>query len=298
MISKDLRIVFFGTPDFVIPVLETLTKNFTIVGVITTPDQKSGRKQLLTPTPIKQWATQQLTTNILTANTFTKELFEQLQSLNPGLFVVAAYGKIIPQEILNIPKFGSINIHPSLLPKYRGASPIQSAIFHGDEKSGVTIIKMDEQMDHGPILYAKEIIMKNWDTFDSLNIKMFQASAEDLPTVIDALVCEKLTPISQDDTKATFCDHITKDQGFFDISSPPSPKKLDRMIRAYYPWPTAWTKLHMADGTWRVVKLLPEKKIQMEGKNPVSYKDFLNGYPELKKIILPILPISNTTNNQ
>lgn len=285
MINKDLRIVFFGTPEFVIPVLETLNQNFHVVGMVTTPDQKSGRKQLVTPTLVKNYCLDNnLEIEIIAPQQFNNLTIQQLIDLHPDLFVVAAYGKIIPIEILEIPKFGAINIHPSLLPKYRGASPIQSAIFHGEEKSGVTIIKMDEQMDHGPILYAKEIILSNKDTFDSLSIKMFQVAAEVLPGVIGALVCEKLTPISQDDTKATFCDHITKDQGFFDIANPPSPEKLDRMIRAYYPWPGVWTLLRLkaSEGQAKIIKFLPGKKIQMEGKNPVSYKDFINGYPQLK----------------
>lgn len=281
--NKDLRVVFFGTPTFVIPVLETLNQNFSIVGVVTTPDQKSGRKQILTPTPIKTYCLEKnLPVKIITNQHFSNDTIQQLTTLKPDLFVVAAYGKIIPKEILEIPKCGAINIHPSLLPKYRGASPIQSAIFHGDKTSGLTIIKMDEQMDHGPILYAKELVLINEDTFHSLSIKMFQVAAEALPHVIEELVREKLEPLSQDDTKATFCDHITKDQGYFDIANPPSPEKLDRMIRAYYPWPTTWTKISIG-GQEKIVKFLPGKKLQVEGKNPMSYKDFFNGYPQLKE---------------
>lgn len=285
MINKNLRIVFFGTPAFVLPVLETLDKNFTVVGIITTPDQKTGRKQTLTPTPIKQWAIKN-NKPVLTE--------EELSSLNPDLFVVAAFGKIIAKNILEIPKFGAINIHPSLLPKYRGPSPIQSAIFHGDKESGITIIKMDEEIDHGKILYVKNIVLNNKDTFDSLSIKMFQVAADALPQVIDDYVREKLHPISQDDTKATFCDHITKDHGYFDITNPPSPEKLNRMIKAYYPWPGVWTRLRLAggrtsDGQAKIVKFLPNKMIQVEGKNPVSYKDFINGYPQLKSIVEEIM---------
>ena len=286
--NKDLRIVFFGTPDFVIPVLETLHQHFTVVGVVTTPDQKSGRKQLVTPTPVKQYCLEKNLDVSIIAENDNEKVKQQLEKLQPDLFVVAAYGKIIPIEILEIPKFGSINIHPSLLPQYRGASPIQSAIFHGDKTSGVTIIKMDEQMDHGPILYAKEIILGDEDNFDTLSIKMFQVAAEVLPTVINELVREKLQPIPQDDTKATFCNHITKDQGFFDITNPPSPEKLDRMIRAYYPWPGVWTKLRIKNHELRI-KLLPNNMIQVEGKTPMSYKDFLNGYPEVAKEVKELL---------
>lgn len=286
MINKDLRIVFFGTPDFVIPVLETLDKHFTLVGIVTTQDQKVGRKQILTPTSVKQWAIK---------NNIPVVAEGELSSLHPDLFVVAAFGKIIGKKILEIPKFGAINIHPSLLPKYRGASPIQSAIFHGDKESGVSMIKMDEEMDHGKILYVKNIILSNEDTFDSLSIKMFQVAAGALPSVIEDYVREKLHPVAQDDTKATFCDHITKHHGYFDSDPPagglPSPEKIDRMIRAYYPWPGVWTRLRLkaSDGQAKIVKLLPNKMIQVEGKNPVSYKDFINGYPHLKSVIEKIM---------
>ncbi len=280
MIHKELRIVFFGTPAFVLPVLETLDKHFAIVGVVTTPDRKIGRKQILSPSTVKQWAIKN-NKPILTE--------EELSSKNTDLFVVAAHGKIIAKEILEIPTYGAINIHPSLLPKYRGASPIQSAIFHGDKESGVSIIKMDEEIDHGPILYVKNIVLSNEDTFQSLSIKMFQVAADVIPSVIDDYVRERIHPVSQDDTKATFCDHITKHHGYFDIATPPSPEKIDKMVRAYYPWPSVWTKIQMENGEKKIIKFLPEKKIQREGKNPVSYKEFINGYPELKSKIEKIM---------
>jgi len=239
------------------------------------------------------------------------------------LAVVAAFGKILTPEELNAPKYGSINVHPSLLPKYRGPSPIQEAILNGDKVSGITIIKMDEEVDHGPILYQEEIILSDQDTFDTLSKKMFLRASEVLPEVIEDFIQGKIQPKEQNHTEATFCKLLTKENGYFDINppagGPPSPEQLDRMIRAYYPWPSAWTRWNN-----KIVKFLPSRHpepfatlegklregslanasthsnesrdssliaqndrflIQMEGKKAIPLQDFLNGYPEAKEII-------------
>ncbi len=200
------------------------------------------------------------------------------------LAVVAAYGKILTNDELNAPKFGSINVHPSLLPRYRGPSPIQSAILNGDKTSGITIIKMDQEIDHGPIIYAEEFILSEQDTFDSLSKKMFLRANEFLPHVITDFVSGKIKPVLQNDSQASFCKLITKKDGYFDITNPPSQEKLNRMIRAYYPWPTVWTKWNN-----KIVKFYPEGKIQMEGKKILSLKDFLNGYPDFP--LTKVLPL-------
>lgn len=196
------------------------------------------------------------------------------------LAVIAAYGKILTKEELSAPKFGCINVHPSLLPKYRGPSPIQSAILNGDKVSGITIIKIDEGIDHGPILYQEELELSGNDNFDILSKKMFLRSSEVLPQIIKNFVEGKIKPIAQDHNKATFCDQLTRQSGFFNITTPPSPEILDRMIRAYYPWPGVWCKWTMDNGQLKIVKFLPENKLQMEGKKAISQKDFLNGYPD------------------
>ncbi len=204
-----------------------------------------------------------------------------VDSLNEAdLAVVAAFGKILTSEELNAPKYGSVNVHPSLLPKYRGPSPIQAAILNGDKTSGISIIKMDEEMDHGPIIYQEEIELSDKDTFDSLSKKMFQRAAEVLPKVLEDFIQRKIQPRLQRHAIATYCNLLTKNSGYFDINQPPSPKHLDRMIRAYYPWPGVWTR-------WKskIVKLHPkgaigERLIQLEGKKAIPLKDFLNGYPD------------------
>ncbi len=202
--------------------------------------------------------------------------FTLVDSLDQAdLGVVAAYGKILSKIELEAPKFGCINVHPSLLPKYRGASPIQTAILSGDRATGVTIIKMDESVDHGPILYQSTLELSDKDSFDILSKKMFQLAAEILPKIIKDFTEGKITPIPQIHEDATFCGHLTKEHGYFDINNPPSAEVLDRKIRALYPWPGVFTR-------WKnkIVKLLPENMIQMEGKKAISFKDFLNGYPD------------------
>lgn len=269
-----MRLVFFGTPHFVIPVLEMLDKNYDVAAVVTTPDAKVGRKQILTPTPVALYAKKhnipvlkpEKLTNLIQNSGF--------MNLESDIFVVAAYGKIIPQEILNIPSKGALNIHPSLLPKYRGPSPLQAAILNGDEISGISIIKMDAQMDHGPIVAATEFILSEQDTFDSLSTKIFESGSKLLESILPQYIEENIYLKPQDDSKATYCQRTTKEDGYFDINNPPTPEILDRIIRAYYPWPTVWTK-------WegKIVKFLPGGLIQMEGKKPMPLKDFLNGYP-------------------
>lgn len=273
MDKKNLRIIFFGTPEFVLPVIQTLRDNFSLVGAVTTPDVPVGRKQKLTPSPVKL-ALQGQALKILTPEKLTDDVAKSLKQLQADLFVVAAYGKIIPQNILDIPQYGALNIHPSLLPKYRGASPIQNALLGGDEVSGVSIIKMDDKMDHGPLIFTKEIRLSQQDNFDTLSKKMFSEAARVLPEVIEDFISGKVVVKEQDEQQATFTKVIKKEDGYFDINNPPTSQKLDRMIRAYYPWPAAWTRWND-----KVVKFYPEGLIQIEGKHPVPLKDFLNGYP-------------------
>lgn len=207
-------------------------------------------------------------------------LVDSLKEADLG--VVAAYGHILTKNELETPKYGCINIHPSLLPKYRGPSPIQSAILNGDKVSGITIIKMDEKVDHGPIIYQDSLELSDRDNFDTLSKKMFFAASEVLPQVIRDFIEGKIVLKSQDHSQATFCEILTRESGFFEIQTPPSAEVLDRMIRAYYPWPGVWTKWNN-----KIVKFLPGDLIQMEGKKPISLKDFLNGYPDfpLKSVI-------------
>lgn len=200
------------------------------------------------------------------------------------LAVVAVYGQILTKKELTTPKYGCINIHPSFLPKYRGPSPIQTAILNGEKKSGITIIKMDDKVDHGPIIYRQSLELSHRDNFQTLSKKIFLKAAVSLPQVINDFISGKITPIPQDHSQATYTKHFIKQDGYFDMNNPPDPEKLDRMIRAYHPWPGVWTK-------WKgkIIKFLPEGLMQMEGKKAIPFKDFLNGYPDfpLKDLIPP-----------
>ncbi len=284
--NLKLKIVFFATPDFVLPVLKTLKQNHEIVGIVTTPDTLQGHKKILTPTPVKKYAQENIQqAKIFTPGKLTTEFSEKIKSLKPDLFVVGAYGKIIPQELLKIPPLGAINIHPSLLPKYRGPSPIQATILHGDTTGGVSLIQMDAEVDHGPLLAQEKLTITPQDNFVSLHQRMFAKAAEMLISTIEKIINKTITPQDQDHTKATFCPHITKKDGYFSLADPPEPEILNRMLRAYYPWPTAWTYFKTNKGEEKILKFLPDKKVQPEGKKPMSHKEFFNGYPQMEETL-------------
>lgn len=213
--------------------------------------------------------------------------FTLVDSLSEAdLAVVAAYGQILTTQQLETPKYGCINVHPSLLPKYRGSSPIQTAILNGEKQSGITIIKMDEKVDHGPIIYQEEMELSSSDNFHTLSKKMFLRASQILPQIMTDFISGKINPIPQDHSKATYTKHFTKKDGYFDINNPPAAEILDRMIRAYYHWPGVWTRFRPSgsSGQAKIVKFLPGGLLQMEGKKAVSFKDFLNGYPNFPLI--------------
>lgn len=277
------RVIFFGTPEFVTPIISALGEKGWLAGVITAPDKKVGRKQILTPSPVKSFIGLSLKGLAFQApEKLDSEVTKKLKKLKPDLFVVAAYGKIFPQEVLDIPKYGSLNIHPSLLPRYRGPSPIQNAILNGDKVSGVSIIKMDQKMDHGPIVITKKISLSDKDTCVTLSTKLFTEGAGLLIKIIPDFIAGRVKLTPQNDSQATSTHLIKKEDGYFDINNllanrqvPQFYEKLDRIIRAYYPWPNAWTKW---DG--KIVKFYPGNVVQMEGKKPMLLADFLRGYPD------------------
>lgn len=279
-----MKITFFGTPKEVVPVLENLTKHFEVVAVVTAPDKTVGRKQILTPPPVKLFAEEH---NIPVLQPETLKDTSHFSLPTSHLYVVAAYGKIIPNEILKLPKHGTINIHPSLLPKYRGATPIQSALLNGDKQSGISFMLMDEKMDHGPILQQIPFTISSTDTFGLLMQSKFTQAAVLLPHIIEEYIAGKRKPQPQDDTQATYTKIITKDDGYIDIDSPPPPEVFDNMVRAFYPWPNVWSKGMVKNKEARI-KFLPNKMVQMEGKQPTPLKDFINGYPELKDRIMKL----------
>lgn len=282
-----MKIVFFGTPDFVIPVAKSLAEQFDLVGVVTSPDAPVGRKKVISPSPVKAWFMDYLLRHnkegvILTPGQWTEEAAVKLRKLHPDLFVTAAYGKLIPKKILRIPGLNPINIHPSLLPKYRGPSPIQYALLNGDKTLGISIMQMDEELDHGPIYSQWEIPIGQNDTFESLHTKAFSDAAIKLSDIIKQIETGSIISNEQNHSKATFTQKITKEDGYFDAENPPA--NLEQMIKAYFPWPTAWTKIKIKNQESRIMKFLPDGYVQLEGKTKVKIKELLNGYPELTEI--------------
>ena len=289
-----MKIVFFGTNRLAQIVLEELIKsNYKPQLIITAPDKKAGRGQERQMSPVKQTA---LKNNLEILQ--PKDLYEsnvKSRLSNVDLSILVAYGQIIPKEILIAPKYGFINVHPSLLPKYRGPSPIQTAILSDDKKIGISIIILDELIDHGPILIQKKITISPKDTHLSLIEYLGKIGARLLIQILPEYLAGSLKPKTQNHSQATFSKRIKKSNGYVDLNNPPDSKTFDRMIRAFYPWPGVYTKLKIKNEKLKIIKFLPGNLIQPEGKRPMTTKEFLNGYPETKKFIGELLNGDNST---
>jgi methionyl-tRNA formyltransferase len=235
--EQGTKIIFIGTPEYGAIVLEGLIKGgYRPVLAVTVPDKPKGRKQILTPPVVKVVAKKH---NIpVEQPEIIKNLKLKIKNLKPDLGILAAYGQIIPKDILDIPKFGFLNIHPSLLPKYRGPSPIQFTILNGEKKSGVTIILMDEKIDHGPIISQKSLEIKEQETAETLHNKLAQLGAYLLLETVPKLVKGLIKPKEQDDAQATFTKILFKEDGKIDWKKPV--ELLEREIRAFYPWPGSY----------------------------------------------------------
>lgn len=288
--SKNvLRIVFFGTSSFAVPALQMLKKQSwaEIVAVVSTPSKPVGRRQEIVSSPITK-ETKKLGLLVLEPEKLkSPEWLETFSKLNPDLVVLASYGKIVPQSVLDIPKHGFINIHPSLLPKYRGASPIEGTILGGDKKTGVTIMKMDAQMDHGPILSQTEIELHGDERARELEAKLAQIGAELLIKTIPSYIHGEIMPQEQEHDKATFTKLIKREDGFIDLEMPP--EEIYRHYRAYDPWPGVWTTIRIKNQELRIkildIELVDEKikinKLQPEGKKPMTMEEFERGYGKI-----------------
>lgn len=284
------KIVFFGTPDYVLPILTKLHKRFVtgpgktpIMAVITQSPKPTGRKQYLTYTPIDKWAHEHKVDTYYQSSDLLKAGYDA------EVGVLAAYGEIIKKEVIDLFPKGILVVHPSLLPKYRGASPIQAAIAAGETQTGVSIIKMDEKVDHGPIISQFKADITPTDTTDSLRTRLFEQTADVMVELMEPYLKGKIKPRIQDDNEATYTKIITREDGFVNLSKD-KPEKVERMLRAYTPWPGIWTylpnekrlkilKCHLEEG-----KLILDE-VQLEGKLPVTYKQFKEAYPEFN--ILP-----------
>lgn len=236
------RIVFMGTPEFAVPVLQALVEHYNVVAVYTRADKPSGRGKQVAVSPVKHFALQH---NLpLEQPRSLRHGSEQhrLQEYQPDLVIVAAYGLLLPQPILDIPKLGSINTHASLLPRWRGASPITFAILSGDAETGVTLMQIDEGLDTGNILTSRSIPILPDDTTGSLTEKLSTLGAQLLLDTLPAYLQGKVTSTPQDQSRATMTRLVAKEDG--KINWDTSATYLERMIRAYQPWPSAYSHLH------------------------------------------------------
>ena len=289
------KIVFFGSSKYTLPILEVLQKNFDLKLVLTTENPKddlASQGETLRSCPVIKYCVENKIPYLSVSNLSDPSLISHLSILNSIVAVLADFGLIIPKDILNTFYMGIINVHPSLLPKYRGPTPVQTAIVNGEKTTGVSIMKLDEQIDHGPILGQEKEKILDTDTAESLYKRLFEKGANLLFKVLFEYLNGRIKPTPQNHKEATFTNHLTRQDGYLDISNTTTAvTKIDRMIRAYYPGPGVWTRLRQGFGgqaKLKIIKFLPDKKIQVSGKKPISYKDFLNGYPEAKNI-LPIL---------
>ena len=234
-----MRIVFMGTPDFAVNALQSLYDGgHEIIGVFTQPDKPQGRKMVLTPPPVKVCAESLGLTVYQPKSVKTSEALDILMSLNPDLIAVVAYGKILPKEILELPKFGCVNVHASLLPRHRGASPIQTAILCGDKVTGVTTQKMDIGVDTGDILLAAKTDILPIDNFETLHDKLAVQGADLLVKTVQGLENGTIIPEKQSEDGVTHASIITKEMGEIDFNK--TANEIDCQIRAFTPWPSAY----------------------------------------------------------
>ncbi|MBI2031988.1 MAG: hypothetical protein HYT08_05235 [Candidatus Levybacteria bacterium] len=274
-----MKIIFFGSSKYSVIVAKKLHQEFNLKLVVTTQADSF---------PVKFAAENNIDHKVVSK--FDRETIEQIEKYKPDFNVVADFGKILPEELLKLPKFDSLNVHHSLLPKYRGPSPAPTAILNGEKVTGVSIISMQRGVDQGPVFLQNEYEIKDIDTTDSLLTKLNVLGADLVSKVIKNFENEK--PIPQDESEVTITYLLKRADGFIDIDNPPPPDKLNRMIRAYFPWPNVFFEAKL-NGKGKIIKLLPDKQIQAEGKKPMSYKDFINGYKEGKYLLRKINLISN-----
>ena len=306
-----MRAVFMGTPEIAATVLKSvLASRHEVIAVVTQTDKPKGRGHEMAFPPVKEVALEAGIPVFQPQRAKDEAFIEELRALNPDIILVAAYGKLLPKAILDMPKFGCINVHASLLPKYRGASPIQWAVLNGDEKSGVTIMHMAETMDTGDIIMAEEVILAADETAGTLHDKLAEIGGPLLITAMDALETGRAPRICQNEEEATHVKMLDKTMGNIDFNK--SALQLERWIRGLNPWPTAYTKLegkmcklwkaevlsaeeltkeekNLMPGTvLRVEKenfdvltgegVLRIKELQLEGKRKMTAEEFLRGF--------------------
>ncbi len=299
----DPRIIFMGSPDFALPTLEALHNAYEVVCVVTQPDRPAGRGRQPQSSPVKQFACQAQLPVLQPLTLKKPEVQEQLRACQPDLIVVAAFGQILPRSVLEMPPLGCLNVHASLLPRWRGASPIQAAIAAGDAQTGVTIMQMDVGLDTGPILAQRAVPLRAGTTGSELSHQLAYLGAQTLLDILPSYLNGMLAPLPQQDTLATYAPQLKKIDGLLDFNQ--DSQTLVRKIYAYYPWPGTFFYLnnrqlkvneaHTHDtfecepGVRYIVNgfpaigtaagLLVLDQVQPEGKKSMRGIDFLNGQP-------------------
>src|SRR5258708_17150078 len=270
--NNNINFVFFGTPDVAKETLQILKEHDFIPSlIVTSPDKPQGRKMILTSPPAKTWAIEN-NISYVQPDKLNKEEFKK----NYDLFIVVAYGKIIPKDILEISKFGSINIHYSLLTKYRGASPVESAILNDDQETGVSIQKMEYKMDTGPILSQKEVFIDPDETASELRKRLIKIGGELLVKTLPGIISRKIKPIPQKESNATYSKKIKKEDGLIDLND--EAIKNYNKFRAYAYWPRTFffrngkrviiSESSLENGNFTIKKVIPE------GKKEISYEEW------------------------
>lgn len=301
-----MKIIFFGTPEIAALQLQTLyeSNDIEILSVFTQPDKPVGRKKIVSPSPVKVIAEK---IGLTVEQPINKvELQKFAEKYQADFFVVVAYGMIFTEKLLQMPKLSALNVHMSLLPKYRGASPIQESLLNGDKETGISIIKMTKGLDAGPIYLLKRIAIEKDDNYESLSYKLAQESCKILPHALIDIMDGILKPVKQDiHNEPSYCRKITKEDGKINFTLQ-SAEEIKNMSRAYSSWPELWTELagkklklieidtsneQLPAGHFyiegKILKIgtkegsiLP-KKLQLEGKNALDVETFLNGYKNL-----------------
>ena len=298
--SLSARIIFWGTPEFAVPSLDTLNKLDLVSLVVTQPDRPAGRGKKLLASPIKEYATEN-NIDILEPQNLDDHFINELKKYLPATFVVVAYGKIIPQEILDLSELKAINIHPSMLPILRGPSPSQSALLKGFQSTGVSLMQLDKKMDHGPILSQIEVKIEPNEDYIDLSERLSKIGADIINKHILDYLNNKITPLPQDDEQASFCKMIKKEDRLIDWQK--SAQDIHNKVRAFRLWPGAYTKLDNLDIKILKSEVVEENlkpgeikfdknnlivgtadqslkilELQVAGKKAMSVQDFIRGY--------------------
>lgn len=237
-----MRAVFMGTPEFAVPTLQALIDHHQVEAVVTQPDKQRGRGKKVQFPPVKEKAVEHEIPVYQPQKARDEEFVEILREINPDVIVVVAYGQILPESILNIPKYGCINVHGSLLPKYRGAAPIQWAVLDGEEKTGITTMYMEKGLDTGDMIDKAEIVLDPKETAGTLHDKLMEIGANLLLETLEKLENETAVRIKQNDAESCYASMLTKEMGQIDFSK--SAREIECLIRGMNPWPSAYTSLN------------------------------------------------------